>query len=352
MKILTDFIGSNIKIVSIEANKAVIAPDMRDSDCDWFYWAFCAEGCAGESVSFSFEKTAKLGRFGPAVSFDLKSWRWLGREDEFSFSYTFESSGRVYFAHDILYSALRFEEFANNAGLVVKTLCISEKGRRVPYAEFGEGENVVLLTARHHSCESSGSYVSEGVISGLKAALPTDLKVIAVPYVDYDGVYDGDQGKNRRPHDHNRDYTENSIYNTVRAVKKLTENKRVRYALDFHSPYHMGGRRDYPFIVHANDSKNTEIFSSLLEQTTKRLPIAYSKERDVAYGAEWNKKHDTPEKCSEYFSEQNGNLLSFTLENPYFGTENTPTDTEYYRDLGKCFAEALLLYHKSIEKIY
>lgn len=345
MKILTDFIGSNIKIVSMEANKAVIEPDMRDSACDWFYWAFCAEGSEGESVSFSFERTAKLGRFGPAVSYDLKNWRWLGGEDEFGFSYTFKSSGRVYFAHDILYSALRFEEFANSGGLSVKTLCTSEKGRRVPYAEFGEGENAVLLTARHHSCESSGSYVLEGVISALRGAFLKDLKVITVPYIDYDGVYDGDQGKNRRPHDHNRDYTENSIYNAVRAVKQLTENKRVLYAFDFHSPYHMGGRRDYPFIVHASDSKNTEIFSGLLEQTTKGLPIAYSRENDVDYGCEWNKRHDMPEKCSGYFSARNENLLSFTLENPYFGTENTPIGEEYYHALGKCFADALLLYH-------
>ena len=345
MKILTDFIGSNIKIIRMQGGSAVIEPDMRDSECDWFYWAFCVEGNEGECVSFSFEKTAKLGRFGPARSYDLKHWRWLGAGSELGFSYTFTHSGKVYFAHDILYSAQRFEEFAKSEGLALKTLCASEKGRNIPYTEFGKGENIILLTARHHSCESGGSYVLEGVISGLAAALPDDLKVIAVPYVDYDGVYDGDQGKNRRPHDHNRDYTENPVYNSVRAICALAGNKNVLYAFDFHSPYHMGGRRDYPFIVHADDGKNTGIFGRLLESTTEKLPIAYKREKDVAYGAEWNKRHEKPEKCSEFFSARRENRLAFTLETPYFGPAEAPVNVQYYHSLGRCFAEAVNLFH-------
>ena len=344
MKILTDFDGANICVLKQEQNRFVIEPDMRDTDCDWFYWAFCAEGKCGETAEFSFEKPVRLGRFGAAVSEDLKNWNWLKSGDEYSFSYTFRFDGRVYFAHDILYPATRFAR-----RFVTKELCTSEKGRSVPFATMGNGENTVLLTARHHCCESSGGYVLEGVASYLKDNLPPDLKLIVVPYVDYDGVCDGDQGKNRRPHDHNRDYAD-TIYSTVRAIKALTQNERILYAFDFHSPYYQGGRRDYPFIVHANEKPETVEFARLLEKETAQLAIKYDSKNDVKYGMEWNKKSDLADKCSKYFSARKENLLAFTLENPYFGTENYAVCEEYFLALGECFAKAFLDFHKMLDK--
>ena len=39
--------------------------------------------------------------------------------------------------------------------------------------------------------------------------------------MDKDGVEDGDQGKNRRPGDHNRDWDGESIYNSTEAVREF-----------------------------------------------------------------------------------------------------------------------------------
>ena len=52
MKILTDFDGANIIVLEETQNSYVIEPDMRDTNCDWFYWAFGAEGEKGETVCF------------------------------------------------------------------------------------------------------------------------------------------------------------------------------------------------------------------------------------------------------------------------------------------------------------
>ena len=38
-----------------------------------------------------------------------------------------------------------------------------------------------------------------------------------VPFTDYDGAQAGDQGKNRAPHDHNRDYVE-FLYPETKAI--------------------------------------------------------------------------------------------------------------------------------------
>ena len=64
----------------------------------------------------------------------------------------------------------------------------------MPYVTFGEGERTLLLTARHHACESTGSYVLEGVLDTLLREPIPNTRVICVPFVDYDGVIDGDQG--------------------------------------------------------------------------------------------------------------------------------------------------------------
>ena len=44
-----------------------------------------------------------------------------------------------------------------------------------------------------------------------------------VPFVDKDGVEEGDQGKNRAPRDHNRDYAGASMYPETGALRELGE---------------------------------------------------------------------------------------------------------------------------------
>ena len=99
----------------------------------------------------------------------------------------------------------------------------SAGGGSVPYVTLGAGERRILLTARHHACESTGDYVMEGFLREFAVDPLAGFSVIAVPFVDYDGVIHGDQGKNRAPHDHNRDYTDAPIYPEVRAIKALAE---------------------------------------------------------------------------------------------------------------------------------
>ena len=65
-----------------------------------------------------------------------------------------------------------------------------------------------------------------------------NLRCLFVPFMDCDGVEDGDPGKNRQPHDHNRDYIA-ELYPEVKAFKKLihseTASKRLVF-FDMHAP--------------------------------------------------------------------------------------------------------------------
>ena len=63
----------------------------------------------------------------------------------------------------------------------------------MPCAAFDAGEKTVLFTARHHACESTGNYVLEGVLEHLLSLPEIPFRCIVIPFVDFDGVVDGDQ---------------------------------------------------------------------------------------------------------------------------------------------------------------
>lgn len=236
VKIHTDFVGANATVVRRDKEDIYIENQLRDTDTDWFYWAFCVEGAGGKSLTFHFQKH-RLGYFGPAVSHDLENWHWLDSVDGDSFTYRFkDGENKVYFAHDILYRTSRFEALAKRLGLEIRELCKSKRGRSVPCVSFGEGEISIIMTARHHACESTGSYVLEGVIEELCAHPMDNATIFCVPFVDLDGVIDGDQGKSRVPHDHNRDYTEAPIYSETAAIMAYADQNGCNFGLDFHSP--------------------------------------------------------------------------------------------------------------------
>lgn len=92
----------------------------------------------------------------------------------------------------MIYSRKRFESFAETALFNVKTLCVSEEGRNILYVEAGEGVRDILITSRHHACESTGSYVLEGFAEAFARAPIKGIRLVCVPFVDFDGVIDRD----------------------------------------------------------------------------------------------------------------------------------------------------------------
>jgi hypothetical protein len=218
MNIHSNFFGGNITVTKQNEHEVYLENQLRDSSVDWFYWAFCVEGAEGREITFNFQND-RLGYFGPAVSHDLKEWNWLNSGDESSFTYRFgENEIKVYFAHSLLYHPERFSTLCERLRLEEKELCKSRRGRSVPCLKLGEGKTSIILTARHHACESTGNYVIEGILEEISSSPIPDSRILIVPFVDYDGVVEGDQGKCRSPHDHNRDYTETPLYPEVKAI--------------------------------------------------------------------------------------------------------------------------------------
>jgi len=343
IRIHNRFIGGNICVKKQTETDAFLENELRDTQGDWFYWAFCVEGAQGKTMTFHLQEK-RIGHWGPAVSNDLKNWHWLEDCGENNFTYCFgDGEKRVYFAHHMLYHPDRFSAFAESHGLCVSRLCESRKGRSVPCISFGKGTRNLLFTARHHACESTGSYVLEGVLEELLRAPIQDTRVFCVPFVDYDGVIDGDQGKNRVPHDQNRDYIDSPIYPEVEQIKRFADERGIYLAVDFHAPGHKGGRHDTIYIVQNNLEKNQEFqrFSSILQDRITPDSMQYSGQHDYPHNTGWN----IPSANFGYtMNRRAGCKLAFTLENAYFGTAENKVSAERLIELGRCVARALKEY--------
>lgn len=346
MKITTDFEGGNVVVEDTDGNVVRLRADQRDSGEKWFYWCFAVEGAEGQTVKFVFDDEI-VGYFGAAVSHDNLHYAWqhsdFGRQGN-SFVYTFKKDEKkVYFAHDLAYRTKRFENFCAQNGLKMQTFCKSQKGRDLPYITFGTGKKTVILTSRHHACESTGTYVLEGVLDELIARPLKGFKIVCVPFVDLDGVVDGDQGKARLPHDHNRDYVDAPIYETTKKLQEIIRKEKVVCGFDFHSPWHWGGENDKVFIVRNEPSgKEIEKFSSIFEKEITKNAMRYRSENDYPVHTGWN-QGKSPTFYKGVFSGKNAKL-AFSLETAYFGEKDNPFSIDGAIELGRCFARAVKKY--------
>lgn len=366
MKIDKQIVCGNIEVLEIDGDRVRLKNELRDTrlDRDWFYWAFRVTGAAGRTVTFEFPHENRVGYWGAAVSHDQINWKWTGTrkvsvlEDGTpleSFTYTFgKDENETYFAQNMVYVPARFESFCAANGLKIEELCVSNKGRSVPFVRFGSGEKKILLTSRHHACESTGTHVMESVFQSLIDNPIEGYEVVCVPFVDYDGVVDGDQGKHRLPHDHNRDYPFDegeSLYNTCDAIRRYVNGNSVLFAFDFHSPKHLGGINDKVSIIYNFENKAPYLkrFTEFLHSRITKDSLSYDPVNDVPPNTEWNV--DTNEDFARYLARKPENRIACSVETPYFGEEDASNvvNGDSMRELGKCFARAVRDYIQEID---
>jgi hypothetical protein len=354
-KISKDACGENIEIVGLTGSEAFLRHEQRDTVEPWFYWAFHADGLPNRAVTFRFTYEV-VGPFGPAVSTDGVDWQWLGEDsspDRRTFTYT-NAAG-----HNTVYFSFCLGYRPQNLGLFIKkheknplfrasVLTRSESGADIPLFEAGrrDAKLHILLTARHHACEAPGNYVMEGFLEHAlseKGFIAENCLIHAVPFMDYDGVVAGDAGKDRFPHDHNRDYIDNPLYASVRAVKALTDkyDGKISAALDFHAPLKWGGNDDTVFGFKYENTENAmDAYWALIREQYAGHERGQVLIGDIAYphymGA------GIINSCSGYMRLVKNVLLSAAFETPYFGTPDTFTVTPFnMRVLGRRYALAL-----------
>ena len=343
MKIHADFECGNIRFLKEEDNIVYLTNEMRGTKRDAaYYWAFCAEGAAGRKLTFRLDREW-VGPYGAAISHDLINWYWTESSiDGASFTYEFaEDENCVYFAHDLLYTPSRLYKLVEDLGLKTEPVCKTLKGRDVPCIKIGNGSKNVILSSRHHACESSGSYVLEGMIREYAENPIEDTSLFIVPIVDYDGVVEGEHGKDRDPHDHNRDYIEDSIFPETRAIMDYAKDKDITYAIDFHAPSHRIGRSNRVYLVRKfpHFTERFDRFSHLLEKHCGGEAMTYEMKYDVPPNTGWN-KDETP-TFSTFFNLRPECKLALTLEVTHYGTDDNKVSADRLVNTGRAFCRAL-----------
>ncbi len=367
IEIDSDFPGGNIRVQGIEGDAVRLAPDLRDTEGTWFYWYFRARGADTGSARFIFDGDF-VGVRGPGVSLDGgRTWRWLGAAsgDERSFVYAFPSErAEVRFSFGMPYTAADLERFlrtrVGGPRLRTETLCRSRKGRPVMSLRVGQLEaeprHRVLAACRHHACEMMASYALEGLIDRMLTedevgrSLCQQVELLIVPFVDTDGVEEGDQGKMRRPHDHNRDYAAPCLYPEVEALRETARTwsgGRMRMALDLHCPGHRGHYHERIHFVGVPDetvSERVERFSDALEGVAAG-PLPYRRANNLAFGEDWNTEADPPGAEPSAFSDWMGALpgvwFGATLEIPYANAQGAEVNADTARAFGRDLAVAI-----------
>lgn len=360
------FPGGNIVLEKVEGDEVFLRQDLRDTEGWWFYWCFRVRGAAGRTLRFRFTNKDVMTALGPAVSVDRgKSWRWLGRDtvEDASFQYSFpEDAEEVRFGLAVPYLEANLAEFiglySGSPHLKVETLCETRKGRRAERLHVGrldgKCEHRVLLTCRHHACEMMANYALEGIMETVLGEtedgqwLREHVEFLVIPFVDKDGVEDGDQGKNRRPRDHNRNYEGESVHVECAAMREFVpewSERRVAFALDMHCPYVRGKRDETVFFVGMEDQRQCERlgeFSHLLE-AAQTGAITFSAENNLPFGVDWNTQdnYSGGRSCSRWARETLEGELAVTIEIPYASASGEAVTAESARELGRDLARAM-----------
>lgn len=363
-----DFPGGNIVFQSMAGDVVKLHPDFRDSS-GWFYWCFRARGFAGRRIKFQFTSDAKvLCPFGPAVSRDAgANWNWLGADStnlsENSFEHVFQpSENDTRFCFSVPYLESNFQAFvhanAENPRLDVASLCRTKKGRDAELAIVkcvNPPKIKVLLTARHHACEATASYVLEGMLDatlnpfdGHTEFLAENVEILAVPFIDKDGVEDGDQGKNRQPRDHARDYEGESVHATTRAIREFVptwSDGKLKVCFDLHCP-HVGDEPDGKVFFVGLDNepiqRQLDVFSKILEDTPHKT-FPYKASNNIPFGVGWNtaKNFQQGKALANWCAERPDVALSSGVEIPYSNASGVPVTAESGKAFGKDMARVL-----------
>lgn len=207
----------------------------------------------------------------------------------------------------------------------------------------------VWLQARQHAWEAGSSWVAQGIIDWLLddgpecRRLRESTDIYLVPIMDIDSVAIGAGGKNQTPQDHNRDWSEQPHWPSVRAAQKrileLDRRQSLALFIDLHNP---GASTRRPFfyvppaaqLTLARQRLQQQFLGQVARSMTGPLPFTgQTQASGPGYDANW-------QRISKNWVARHAqdDLVTVTLETPW----NTPhSTTDGYRKVGRQLAAAI-----------
>jgi hypothetical protein len=302
------------------------------------------------------------------------TWGWFSQKpiNIDSFSYLFKPGEEIYFSVAPPYLQANFDdfmyEFKNSSYIRSDTLCMTPNGRAVERLIIFDNKRLsesspkkVLLTARHHACEAMANYVLEGVIETILTSkdaniinLRNNVEVWIIPFMDKDGVEQGDQGKNRYPFDHNRDYNDKSEYASTGALRKQVrlwtkKDEILDAALDFHCPNIKGGYNEtihFPGLESKEMENKQYHFIDLIKKNNRNFLQFNTETAMIPFGSAWNtaKNYRQGKSFHQWASTLPNVGLVTAIEIPYALYEGQVITVERARGFGADLIHALAEY--------
>ena len=372
--IACDHSGGNIVVTRRAGRVFSVRPDLRDTTTQWFYWYFRVRGAPGQDLRFQFPADMPVMSVrGPAFSRDGgQNWHWLGGDAVAGngFSYCFgPAETETHFSMGMPYTEDDLHRFlagrAPSPLLAMEPHCLSRHGRTVERLRFGcnaaSPPHRVAITCRHHCCEMMANYVLEGLIDAVTGEgsesgwLKENVAFAALPFVDKDGVEEGDQGKNRAPHDHGRDYGEKrypAVAGWCRFLSRWS-NEHLDLGLDLHCPFIRGGNSEHIHLVGVQSEpvwRKQRRFGRVLERC-RRGPLPYRTENAVPFGTAWNVPANYRQGMTfgGWLQGRFPTGLPLTIEVPYADADGVAVDARSAREFGRDLAVAVATYLRSVK---
>ncbi len=240
-------------------------------------------------------------------------------------------------------------------------LCKTREGRSVPALIIKENgtdnnkPNGIWIQARQHAWESGASWVCSGFIDWITSENPRaevlrkKSVITIVPIMDIDNVVIGAGGKNQKPQDHNRDWSDsphwNSVKSAIEQIRNMDRRGEFELFIDLHNP---GARDQDPYFYLSPQeflsdlgAKNLDRFLAASQQEISG-PLAYKGRNDALakdYDENW-------QKISNNWIILNtaDNVVAASLETPW----NTPySNTAGYQRVGRELGKAIERYFRS-----
>ena len=180
-----------------------------------------------------------------------------------------------------------------------------------------------------------------------------NVELMVVPFVDIDGAIAGDQGKNRRPHDHNRDYYQ-FIYPETRAIRDWIASYtdwNIDAFIDLHCPWVHGEYEERIFQVYGSNPETSaaqERFGDILEKCQTGI-LDYRRSQDFVWNFRWNSNRNYKSGCgikSWAMQELKKTRLVTTFEIPFSKANAKVVDDASAHLFGNDLANALMNFLK------
>ena len=346
LKVDTNVDAGNAVVLGTTETDVRFKTDTHDINGWWFYWKFDVENTSGKTIRLiNCDRNNVFEAQGVAYSFDNgKTWQYSGRNAVDYAKKTFtqkipDGINKVSYSIAIPYLEKNFSHFwdsiKNRPDVKKHFLCKTKADRENFYYTFQaskEPKYKIVITARHHACEMTANWALEGFLRQYLADdecgkwYRENVAILAIPFIDLDGVVEGSQGKNRIPHDHNRDYIE-EIYPTIKAAKKTIlkwGGDNLVVAIDFHCPYISSRSKDdinsnaffslSRIRLQENNLRLSRILNSICEKSPNE--ISNSLRFDTRFGQRWNKTN-APRSFKNWTETIPSMRIATSIEIPY-----------------------------------